>query len=303
MARRVTPLTALLLLVATIALGANPSPLRVLVTNDDGVAAPGIDALVNALVANPNLQVTVIGPLNNSSGTGEQVTLNAPIAVTETTTASGYPATAVAAFPGDTSLWGLRYALASTPPDIVVSGVNQGQNLSGEIVPLSGTVGAATWAARLGFPAIAVSAGLAGSPNYAQAAAYAAKVVEAFRTRATFRNKMLERDGTGRGVILNVNFPTCTTGSVRGVRVVGVGRATKVNTYSLLSDDGTTQTFQASNSSTNVLASNCTSTAPAGETDVDTFTIGFATVSPLVADRSINGRRLQEFALLEKLFP
>lgn len=290
-----------LFLVVATAEAANPSPLKVLVTNDDGIAAGGIDAVVNALIANPNVQVTVIAPANNSSGTGEQTTTATPISVTPTTTASGYPALSVAGFPGDTTLWALRSELAASPPDLVVSGINNGQNLSAEIIPVSGTVGAASWAARLGVPAIAVSAGLGGSPNYAQAAAYTARVVEAFRTKVSFRRKMLERDEPKRALVLNVNFPTCSAGSVRGVKVVAVDRSNRVNTYALQSNDGTTRTFQASVVGTNVFASNCTSTTFPGDTDVSAFPIGFATVSLLTPERSVTGRRLRDLAFLEKI--
>ena len=183
MVRHIGLLAAVFAALVSVTEAANPSPLAVLVTNGDGVAAPGIDALVNALSANPNVVVPGTPPAANSSGTGENTTLAAPITVTQTTTASGYPALAIGGFPGDTSLFAIRHQLASAPPDLVVSGINQGQNLSAEITPLSGTVGAATWAARLGVPALAVSAGFGASPsNFADAAAYAAKVVEAFRT-------------------------------------------------------------------------------------------------------------------------
>ena len=303
MSRRIAVLAVLALVFTTSAHAANPSPLRVLVTNDDGYNAAGIDALVNALAANPNLQVTVVAPSANSSGTGEQTTLATPISVTQQTTLSGYPVSSVVGFPADTVLYGLRSALVANPPDLVVSGINNGQNLSAEILPVSGTVGAATWAARLGVPAIAVSAGFGGSPNYAQASAYVARVVEAYRTKVPFRRKMRERDEPKRGIVLNVNFPTCATGSVRGVKIVAVGRATKVDSYGLISDDGTTKTLQAATSGTNVFTSNCTTFAPAGTTDVDTFTIGFATVSPLTAERSTTGRRPHDFAFLERLFP
>ena len=304
MIRRISLLAALLAVFVSAAHAANPSPLKVLVTNDDGVAAPGIDALVNALTANPNLAVTVIAPAANSSGSGEQANLSTPITTTAATTASGHPATAVGGFPGDTTLWALRHQLASDPPDLVVSGINQGQNLSAEVTPLSGTVGAATWAARLGVPAIAVSAGFAATPtNFAAAAAYAAKVVEAYRTKVTFRRKMLERDDPKRGIVLNINFPSCATGtSVRGVRVVATGRGTTLNGYTLTGDDGTTKTFQPSTTSVNAFSNNCASTAEPGDTDVATLPVGFATVSPLTPERSITGRRLRDFAFLEKLF-
>ena len=120
-----------LALVALIALGAGGSlasagaatrpaattqavPLRILVTNDDGVAAPGIDALVNALQNIPNVEVTVIAPATNQSGTGPNFTTS-PITVSPATTASGDAATAVAGFPADTVLYGVLAAMPQTP--------------------------------------------------------------------------------------------------------------------------------------------------------------------------------------------
>ena len=74
-----------------------PATLHILVTNDDGVGAPGIDAVVQALSALPATEVTVVAPATNQSGTGGQTTPG-PLTVTDATTASGYPAKAVAGF-------------------------------------------------------------------------------------------------------------------------------------------------------------------------------------------------------------
>ena len=135
----------------------NKNPLRVLVTNDDGIGAPGIDALVQALTANSNLMVVVVAPATNQSGTGDQVTNQPGATITSTAseTASGVPGIAIEGFPADAALWGIRTTLPPLP-DLVVSGINTGQNI-GEAVRLSGTVGSALWAARLGIPAFAAS--------------------------------------------------------------------------------------------------------------------------------------------------
>jgi len=140
-------------------------PLHVLVTNDDGVDAPGIDALVEALRKLPDTTVTVVAPAKNQSGTGSKTTSGAFPMVTDTTTASGYPAKAVDGFPADTIVWAIDKHGVATRPDVVLSGVNFGQNI-GLTVDISGTVGAARAAARRGIPALAISAGLAGSPAY-----------------------------------------------------------------------------------------------------------------------------------------
>jgi len=289
------------LLAAVIAAPASAQTLKVLVTNDDGLSAPGIDVLVNALAANTNLDLTVIAPANNSSGTGENRTTT-QIGVVAGTTASGFPALAVNGYPGDTTLFGILQEMQGDPPDLVVSGVNNGQNLSAEIIPLSGTVGAATWAARLGVPAFAVSAGLGASPNYAQAASYTADLVEFFRVKKGFRNKMREKDPPFRGLVLNINFPTCSAGSVRGVKVVPVGRGQAFTGYALLSSMGGVETWQPTIVAGNPLTADCTSTVEEVGTDLEAFNHGFATVTPLDAERNSTGRKVRDFKFAAKFF-
>ena len=130
--------------------------LDILVTNDDGYAAPGIDALVERLRALPGVKLTVVAPATNQSGTSDRTTPGpvSALTATEVTTASGYAATAVAGFPADS----VNYALdvLKLSPDLVVSGSNAGQNL-GVVAPISGTVGAARTAVRRGVPGVAVS--------------------------------------------------------------------------------------------------------------------------------------------------
>ena len=89
----------------------------------------------------PATEVTVVAPATNQSGTGGQTTPG-PLTVTDATTASGYPAKAVAGFPADTVIWALDQGGVTQKPDLVVSGINFGQNL-GPAVAISGTVGAA----------------------------------------------------------------------------------------------------------------------------------------------------------------
>lgn len=288
-----------LLSMAGVAAGAQP--LKVLVTNDDGVAAPGIDVLVDALAANPNVSLTVVAPANDSSGTGESVT-QAPIDVSAGATASGFPATVVDGFPADAALFGILQQMQDDPPDLVVSGINFGQNLSAEIIGLSGTVGAATWAARHGIPAFAVSAGLAASPDFARAARFTADLVEAFRLRASFRNKMHEKEAPFRGLVLNVNVPSCGSLGVRGVRVVPVGRLADFTGYTLLSDVGGVQSWKLDIATGNFITSDCASTQVEVGSDLEGYNNGFATVTPLDPERSSTGRRLKDFEFVSELF-
>ncbi len=157
------------------------STLRVLVTNDDGVKAPGIDVLVQALRKLANVRVTVVAPAENQSGTSDRATPDpATLTTSKTTTVSGYRAIAVHGFPADTVIWALGGGVTQRP-DLVVSGINSAENL-GSSVPLSGTVGAARTAARDGIRALAVSQGSGSPPNYPASASRAIAWVKSHRS-------------------------------------------------------------------------------------------------------------------------
>jgi 5'-nucleotidase len=178
---------------------AAPEPLEIMVTNDDGYAAPGIDAITAALMKEPNVHVTVVAPATNQSGTGDKTTPGT-LTTRSVTTASGIPATAVAGYPADT----VNVALDTLGlhPDLVVSGINFGQNI-GPYVNISGTVGAAKEAVRRGIPALAVSQGLEARPDYPTGVA---RAIAWFRAN---RDKLASHPTT----LANLNIPTCTSGT------------------------------------------------------------------------------------------
>ncbi len=283
---------ALVLAVAAGPAAAAPGPLRVLVTNDDGVGAAGIAAVVQALAANPQLELTVVAPATNQSGTGDRVTTGAALTVTDTTTAAGFPAKAVSGFPADCVLVG-RHVVLGAPPDLVVSGINDGQNVA-DFARLSGTVGAATTAARLGIPAIAASQGGGPGIDFTDAAAFVASLVERFRTNGGFRARLRAHRG-GPAVVLNVNFPTCTAGTRRGVRVLPLGRFAAVVGYTPGAPGMVTPVVET----TNFLTSDCTSTLSDPADDGEAFANGFATVTPLAPDQTV-GALLRRFRALER---
>jgi 5'-nucleotidase len=286
---------------ATPVLADPPGPIRVLVTNDDGVSAPGIDAIVNKLVANPMLTVIVVAPATNQSGSGDSTT-NPPstIVATAATTASAVPATAVAGFPGDSTLFALRQLLIANPPDLVVSGINSGQNI-GDLIGLSGTVGAALWAARLGIPAIAVSQGfvppLTPPTSYEEAAVYTANVVEKFRIVKGFQKKMRETDPLPRGLVLNINFPSCPSGATRGVRVVPPALQTTITSYS---PAGVDTWLPATTTEGNAFAVDCNTTLEP-LTDIEAMNFGFASVSLLSATGGATSWKPKQFNFLKKV--
>ena len=146
-------------------------PLQILVTNDDGVSSAGIDALVEGLRTLEFLELTVVAPFENQSGKGDQFTDPAagPLVVSTTTTASGFPATAVAGTPADSIIWAVEQNGLEQRPDFVVSGINNGQNISTSVIPVSGTIGAARRAAVNGIPSIAVSFSTGDASDYTPA--------------------------------------------------------------------------------------------------------------------------------------
>jgi 5'-nucleotidase len=225
-----------------------PPPLEVLVTNDDGVDAVGIDALVQALSDDPDLEVTVVAPAANQSGSADKTT-SGPVAHTEQKTASGYPAVAVQGYPADTVLVALRELKLT--PDLVVSGINVGENI-GPLSAVSGTVGAAKVAQRQGLPALAVSQGTdADEDDYAATAQMALDWVHDHRGELD--------DLANMGQVASLNVPTCPSGEVRGMLDVALSADT--------THVGDTV--------------DCESTEEDFEDDVTAFNNGFAVLTPV----------------------
>jgi 5'-nucleotidase len=222
--------------------------LRILVSNDDGIGAKGIDALVMALRMLPNTEVTVVAPKDNQSGTGSKTT-EGEVAVAEATTLSGYNGIAVSGYPSDAVIYALDKGGMSTRPHVVITGINEGANI-GPLVNISGTVGAARAAAQRGIPALASSQGLATEPDYPSGVKYVLEWL------AEHRAALL--DGTAPVTVTSLNIPTCASGSIRGVVEVPTA-----------ADAGGRELF----------TSNCESTTPAPTDDVDGFSNGYATFS------------------------
>jgi 5'-nucleotidase len=182
-------------------------PLRVLVTNDDGVGADGIDALVESLRKLPNTEVTVVAPAKNQSGSGGKTTPGA-LTATDAKTKSGYAAKAVDGFPADSVIWALDQDGISERPHVVLSGINEGQNV-GLLVDISGTVGAARAAATRGIPALASSQGLAEPLDYPSGVKAVLTWLEEHRAELLARDTASTKPAT----VTNMNIPTCPTGT------------------------------------------------------------------------------------------
>jgi 5'-nucleotidase len=183
---------------------AAPEPLSILVTNDDGIGAPGIDALVNALIEMDDVEVEVVAPAENQSGSSDTTTPGgAPYAAGAT--ASGVEGTAVDGYPADT----ISVALdeLDLEPDLVVSGVNDVQN-TGPLAYASGTLGAGRVAVRRSIPAIAGSTGFGEDADFDTAVELIITFIEEHRD--DYVAGSAPTDG-----VYSFNVPTCTVGTVR----------------------------------------------------------------------------------------
>lgn len=178
-------------------------PYRILVTNDDGVRAPGILAVAQALQSLG--EVTIAAPAENQSGKGHSIVTSDPIFVDQVTLAGSLRAFSIVATPASCVKVGVR-ALMTEKPDLVVSGINRGYNL-GMVTYVSGTVGAAREAALMGIPAIASSLSVA-ETNYAAAAEIVRQIAE-----------LVHHRGLDAGVLLNINVPPGPSTAIKGVRV------------------------------------------------------------------------------------
>jgi 5'-nucleotidase len=183
-----------------------PATLTVLVTNDEGVGAAGLDALVSRLRTVKNTKVVVVAPASNQSGAGSKTTPGS-LTSQSTVTASGYAATAVEGYPADAVITALDSL--QVRPNVVISGISSAKSL-GPDVDQSGAVGAAREAARRGIPALAVSEASA-------VAQFDESVRLALGWLRTHRSELLKRPKSAPSTVDNLNVPMCPDGSLRGL--------------------------------------------------------------------------------------
>ncbi len=178
--------------------------MKILATNDDGIFADGLKALVGELKSIAD--VIVVAPDRELHGMGASVSLHEPVRVKEIAPLiEGVESYAVEGTPADCVILSLG-KLAKDRIDLVVSGVNRGLNLGDDVI-ISGTVGAALQGSVHGLPAIAVSTPLSDNPNFEDAARFAALVVKRFESGSIKAN-----------TCLNINLPNLPRQKIRGVK-------------------------------------------------------------------------------------
>lgn len=188
----------------------------VLLTNDDGIDAPGLHALRSTI--SKIADVIVVAPDRERSAAGHAITIANPLRVAEYRKNGTFFGYAVNGTPAD-CVKIAYYALLKNKPDAVVSGINFGSN-TGINVIYSGTVSAATEAAILRIPSFAVSLTTYESPHFETAAQFAAKFLP-----IVLKNNIPE------GVSFNVNVPNVPKNEIQGVRITRQGKALYEDRY------------------------------------------------------------------------
>ncbi|HYI04866.1 MAG TPA: 5'/3'-nucleotidase SurE, partial [Reyranella sp.] len=206
-----------LLLIAAALTGARaqprpqPPPYRILVSNDDGIRAPGIAAV--AMILQAIGDVIIVGPAENQSGKGHSITITEPIYRENLTLPNGLKAIGLSATPATAVNVAIRN-IVSPRPDLLVAGINRGYNL-GYSAYLSGTVGAARQGAIHGIPAIAASLSEAGAPRDF---VYAAEEVLGVARR-------IKQYGLPANTFLNVNVPARPADGYKGYQITSQAAA------------------------------------------------------------------------------
>ncbi len=203
--------------------------MRVLLTNDDGISAPGLQAARRALREIDGVEVDVVAPDSNRSATARSITTRSPLSVEEVEFGDGDRGYATDGTPVDC----VRFAelgLVGHRPDLIVSGINHGANL-GDDITYSGTVAAAFEGIVLGIPAIAISQQSSGGGmgyvsgrfEFGIAAAFAAELVAG-----------LEDEPIPPKTLINVN---CPAGEPNGVEVTKLGKRVYNDELKLVGED------------------------------------------------------------------
>jgi len=185
--------------------------MRILITNDDGIHAPGL-AVLERIAQTLSDDIFVVAPESDRSGVSHSLTINDPLRLRKI---SGRHF-AVKGTPTDCVIMGVRRLLDGVKPDLVLSGVNNGQNVA-EDLTYSGTVAGALEGASLGLPSIALSQAY-GPVGHDEAFWGCAE------THAPGVIRKIIAEGIPQGIVINVNFPACPPEAVRGVAVTAQGR-------------------------------------------------------------------------------
>ena len=197
--------------------------MKILLTNDDGIHAPGLAALVESI--SQIAEVVVVAPATEMSAVGHAITLSDPIKVKEISKNGRFFGHSVTGTPADCvkiAHWVILKG--QDQPDMLISGINLGSN-TGINVIYSGTVSAATEGAILRIPTFAISLATFRNPDFEFAAEFARRLVP-----------FVKDNPLPKGVYLNVNIPAVPKDQIEGVQITRQGQATYMEDYHVRTD-------------------------------------------------------------------
>jgi 5'-nucleotidase len=180
----------------------------ILISNDDGIYAPGIYALWEAM--SEIGETTVVAPNTEKSAVGHAITISDPIRIEEVTRVNGFKGFAVNGTPADSVKIAVK-SIMKDKPDIIISGINAGANV-GQSLLYSGTISAASEGTFLGIPSIAISLDALRDMDFSTSKVVAKKIV----------NKVLNQ-GLPNDTLLNVNIPKDVEGGIKGYQITHQG--------------------------------------------------------------------------------
>ncbi len=185
--------------------------LRILLTNDDGIHAPGLKVL-EKIARQLSSDVWIVAPETEQSGASHSLTLAFPLRLRKVSAHKF----AVQGTPTDSVLMAVRHVMVENPPDLVLSGVNRGQNIADDVT-YSGTIAGAMEGTTLGIPSIALS----------QAYGFDRKQNVHWATAEEYGPAIVERllsIGWQKDVLMNVNFPDVPPDKVGGIDITRQGK-------------------------------------------------------------------------------
>ncbi|WP_297428817.1 5'/3'-nucleotidase SurE [Clostridium sp.] len=237
--------------------------MNILITNDDGINAPGIISLAKEVSKEHN--VIIVAPREQKSASSHSISIHNPIKIKEEFIEGlGCRAYSVVGTPADCTQVGL--SLLEDNIDIVISGINKGPNLGTDIL-YSGTVSAAIEGAIYGVPSIAVSMDVdyeKDDEDYSKAVKWTMKILNIAKER------YLKSD-----IVLNLNIPNLNDSEIKGIKVCKIGKTTYKTEYILLKNNGEDKIYSIKGIRNNV---------EKDETDLYYLSKGYVTLTPLHFD-------------------
>jgi len=181
---------------------------KILISNDDGIFAPGIRALWEAMseIGDP----IVVAPDTERSAVGHAITITDPLRVVPVHRSGGFEGLAVSGTPADCAKIAIK-SILDEKPDLMISGINSGSNIGTNLI-YSGTISAATEGTMLGIPSIAISLDSYASDEYRGAKKAAIDIAE-----------NVLNYGVPKGTLINVNVPYCPPEDIKGMKITKQG--------------------------------------------------------------------------------